>query len=63
MHGYHLVDVVALKGGLITVEIIGLFLIDCLYIPVKYLRMKNIVMVKKTYIFTFSQLKTVIGIS
>ncbi len=63
MHGDHLVDVIALKGSLVAVDVICLFFINGLHIPVKGLRMKNVIMVKKTYIFTLCQFKAVVGIA
>ena len=44
----HVVDAVTLEGSLITVDIISIFFIDSLNIPVQNLRMKDIIMVKKT---------------
>ena len=46
MHGYHLIDVITLKGSLITVDIICIFLIYSLNIPVQYFGMKDIIIGK-----------------
>ena len=63
MHSYHLIDVITLEGGLITIDVICVFLIYCLNIPVQNLGMKYIIMVKKTYILAFCKLQTMIGIT
>ena len=63
VHGDHPVDVIPLKGGLITVDIVRILLIYCLYIPVQNLRMKNIIVVKKTYVLSVCKLQAVVGIA
>lgn len=52
MHGNHLVDVAVFKGGFITVNVIRIFLIDCLYIFKKHTGMQHIVMIKQADIFS-----------
>ena len=62
MHSQHFVQVAALKSGLITVEIIRIFLIDGLHIFKQNRRMQQIVMVKKADILPCGQLQAFIGI-
>ena len=63
MHGQHFVDITVLKCGLITVNIIGILLVDCLHIFVQRTRMQDIIMIKQSDIFPCSKLQALIGIS
>ncbi len=52
MHGKHLIDIAALEGGLITVQIICPLLIDGLHILVQHGGMQNIILVKQSDILS-----------
>ncbi len=59
----HMINAVALKGNLVTVNVICPRLIDCLRIFKECSRMQDIVMVKKTDIISCRQLQALVGIA
>ena len=62
MHGQHLIDISALKGSLITVYVICVFLIDHLHILVQRAGMQNIIMIKKPDVLPRCHGKTPVGV-
>ena len=58
----HFVDIIILKCGLITVDIVRTLFIDDFNIFIQYARMQYIIMIEKCYVIACSKLKALIGI-
>ena len=63
MQGDHIVDRVALKGCLITIDIIRILFVNCLAILVERRRMQNIIMVEQSDIISRCHSKARIGVT
>ena len=63
MHGQHVINIGALKGGFITINIVCILLVDCLYIFKQNRGMQHIILIKQADIFTRCQLQAGIGIA
>ena len=63
VHGKHMIDIVHLKGGLITVEVVRPLLVDGLHILIQHAGMQHIVLIQKAHILPRSHLQAGIGVA